>query len=346
MHIQQEVMGILFRAFEGKAPTKEECVLLLGLEEDSVEAGYLKVAADRLCRDRFDNRGILLGQIGIEIAPCPGQCKFCAFGKEHTQFTPTRMSDDDIVRRAREFTAREDLFALFLMTMHEFDVEWLAGVVSLVRDTIPRRVQIVVNIGDFGASQARELKAAGANGAYHVLRLREGKDTALDPVKRVATIETIRSAGLDFYYCCEPVGPEHTPLELADQIFVGIEQGCFQHAAMRRVYVPTSPLASLGQITERRLAQVVAVVSLATLNVKETQSIAVHEPNLLGLTAGANTVYAETGANPRDTQADTSEHRGLDMPGCRKMLYEAGFTSLLRGDRSAVALDHLYGNEL
>jgi len=126
---------------------------------------------------------------------------------------------------------------------------------------------------------------------------------------------------------------------------VGIEQGCFQHAAMRRVYVPGAPLAHRGQITERRLAQVVAVVSLACLNVRETQSIAVHEPNLLGLAAGANTVYAETGANPRDLAADTTGHRGLDMRGCRKMLYEAGFTALLRGDRSTVKLDHLYLGE-
>ena len=88
------------------------------------------------------------------------------------------------------------------------------------------------------------------------------------------------------------------------------------------------PLSSRGQITELRLAQVVAVVSLATLSCSETQNIAVHEPNLLGLTAGANVVYAETGANPRDTEADTSRNRGIDMADCRKMMYEAGFTAL------------------
>ena len=104
----------------------------------------------------------------------------------------------------------------------------------------------------------------------------------------------IRDAGLDFYYCCEPIGPEHTPEELVEQMFLGIEYGCFQHAAMRRVFVPGMPLSSRGQITELRLAQVVAVVSLATLGYSETQNIAVHEPNLIGLTAGANVVYAET----------------------------------------------------
>ena len=61
--------------------------------------------------------------------------------------------------------------------------------------------------------------------------------------------------------------------------------------------------------------------------------------NLLGLAAGANVVYAESGANPRDTEVDTERNRGLDMAACRKMLYEAGFASLLRGDGSSVELD-------
>ena len=345
MHTQEEVMRVIFRAQEGTAPSKEDCVFLLGLPEDSFEAGLLKVAADTVSRERFNNRGILLGQIGIETAPCEGQCKFCSFGKNQTQFSAARMPDEEILLRARAFTDRQDLYALFLMTMHDFDLRWLLRVVEMVRREIPTETQIVANVGDFDRSQAAELKAAGVNGAYHVLRLREGTDTILDPEKRKATMRAIREAGLDFYFCCEPVGPEHTPEELVEQIFVGVEYGCFQHAAMRRVYVPTSPLAPLGQITERRLAQVVAVVSLATLNVAETQSIAVHEPNLLGLAAGANTVYAETGANPRDTESDTSGHRGLDMQACRKMLYEAGFSALLKGDGTEAVLDHLYARK-
>jgi len=228
------------------------------------------------------------------------------------------------------------------MTMHEYDFARLLEVVRAVRKVIPAHTQIVVNIGDFDATQAGEFRAAGVDGAYHVCRLREGIDTSLDPNQRKRTFEAIRKAGLDFYYCCEPIGPEHSAEELVEQIFLGIEFGCFQHAAMRRVHVPAAPLASRGQITERRLAQVVAVVALATFGLTETKQIAVHEPNLLGLAAGANTVYAETGANPRDTEADTSRNRGLDMADCRKMLYEAGFTTLLRGSGESVPLGFDY----
>jgi biotin synthase len=104
---------------------------------------------------------------------------------------------------------------------------------------------------------------------------------------------------------------------------------------MRRVSIPNSPLAQYGQITELRLAQIVAVVTLASLASESTCSIAVHEPNLLGLTSGANVVYAESGANPRDTEADTAVHRGRDVPACRQMLAEAGFEDLMSGGRFA-----------
>jgi len=342
MQLEQNVKRVLANALEGRAPSKSECATLLRLAPDSLETAALKATADVVSRRRFDNKGILLAQIGIETAPCPGNCRFCAFGKDHTAFESSQLPLDEILSRARAFSQDGDLFALFLMTMHEFKLDRLLTIVERVRGEIPAHTQIVVNVGDFDRVQAGEMRAAGAGGAYHVCRLREGIDSSLDPAVRRKTFEAIRGAGLDFYYCCEPIGPEHSPEELADQMFLGVEFGCLQHAAMRRVFVPGAPLAHRGQITESRLAQVVAVIALATLGLKETKQIAVHEPNLLGLAAGANTVYAETGANPRDTEADTSGNRGLDIVACRKMLYEAGFAGLVRGDGTDVPLDFEY----
>jgi len=342
VRLRNRLQTILDHALEGRAPNREDCVFLLNLPEESLEAAATKAVADTVSRRRFGNVGMLLGQIGIETAPCPGNCAFCAFGKDHTSMPASRLSLGEIRQRAHGFADGGDLYALFLMTMHEFDLDWLLEVVSAVRKEMPDHTQIVVNIGDFDRSAARQLKDAGVNGAYHVCRLREGCDTSLDPGARKATFGVIKDAGLDFYYCCEPIGPEHSAEELVEQIFLGIDYGCFQHAAMRRVYIPSAPLARHGQITERRLAQVVAVVALATLALKETKQIAVHEPNLLGLAAGANTVYAETGANPRDVEMDTTGHRGLDMAACRKMLYEAGFRSLRRGDEERIELNVHY----
>jgi len=339
MRLQSRFENILDAAFEGNGPNKEDCIYLLSLPCESLEATIMMAAAGTISRKRFNNHAILLGQIGVDIAPCPGNCKFCAFGEEHTTFEKSRLSMEEILLRAHAFASQGDLYALFLMTMHEFDLDYFLSVVECVRKEISSRTQIVANVGDFDYNQAQQLRSAGVNGAYHVCRLREGEDTSLNPKEREKTITAIREAGMDFYYCCEPIGPEHTPEELIEQIFLGIRYGCFQHAAMRRVFVPNAPLSAKGQITEHRLAQVVAVIALATLACPETRNIAVHEPNLLGLAAGANVVYAETGANPRDTEEDTSKNRGLDVYTCRRMLYEAGFTALLRGDGTSVPLD-------
>jgi len=337
-----KILNILERAQTGHSPSREECRVLLECPPVSAEAGLLRAVADTVSRRRFGNAAIILGQIGVEIEACPGGCKFCSFGEGHTAFAPSQMSQAEVLAGALDFTAGGDLFALFLMTMHTFDFGHLLDTVHLLRDRLPLEQQIVVNVGDFDRVQAEELHAAGVNGAYHVLRLREGEDTALDPQQRRRTIEAVRAAGLDWYYCCEPVGPEHSAAELVEQIFLGVELGCFQHAAMRRVYIPGSPLSGHGQISELRLAQVVAVVALASLGCRETTNIAVHEPNLIGLTSGANAVYAETGANPRDTEKDTSFHRGRDVDDCRVMLYEAGFTKLIAADRGLRPLDAAY----
>jgi biotin synthase len=325
------LMQILNRAAENYSPTEEECIHLLSFPEQSPEAGILITIADGISRRRFDSCAMLLGQVGIEGASCPGQCKFCSFAEGHA-VPGSRLSLEQILERAEAFCAGNDLYALFLMTMHNFDFPKLLGIISAVRRTISAGTKIVLNTGDLDGSQADELRCAGADGAYHICRLREGTDTGLQPAQRLRTLERIRTAGLDLYYCCEPIGPEHTNRELVEQMFIGIRFGCFQHGAMRRIPVPGTLLFGEGQISERRLAQVVAVASLATLRCKETKIIIVHEPSLLGLCAGANAIYAETGANPRDTAQDTSGHRGLDMAECRKMLSNAGFAGLKYGD--------------
>ncbi len=238
------------------------------------------------------------------------------------------MSEPEILESARLFAAKNDLYALFLMVMHTFDEKRLLRTIEAVRRKIPASTNIVLNIGDFSPESARAFAAAGVSGMYHVLRLGEGIDTKLDPENRKKTIRAIKDAGLDWYYCCEPVGPEHTVDELADRIFLGLEYECFQHAAMRRVNFPGSPLAEKGMISELQLAQIVAVTTLAMISNPALEAIAVHEPNAMGLISGANSVYAEAGANPRDTTENTGGGRGRDTLACKRMFAEAGFDSV------------------
>ena len=328
INVNRQIDEILDRCLEGHAPTKQECIELLSLPEQGLEAAFLRSVANEVNRKRFGNRAMLLGQIGIETFPCPANCQFCVFGEEHTQFPKTEMNLSDIEEAARLFTAENDLYALFLMVMHTFDEKRVIQKVEAVRKIIPNSTNIVLNIGDFPLETAKTFAAAGVSGMYHVLRLREGIDTKLDPEDRKKTIRAIKDAGLDWYNCCEPIGPEHTAEELADQIFLGLEYECFQHAAMRRVTFPGSPLWKKGMITELRLAQIVAVTMLAMISNPALQAIAVHEPNSLSLISGANSVYAETGANPRDTAENTKSGRGLDTLACKRMFMETGFDTV------------------
>jgi biotin synthase len=48
----------------------------------------------------------------------------------------------------------------------------------------------------------------------------------------------------------------------------------------------------------------------------------------LGPTTGANLFWAEVGTNPRDTEVETSEGRGLDVITCQKIFEEADFEVL------------------
>ena len=83
-------------------------------------------------------------------------------------------------------------------------------------------------------------------------------------------------------------------------------------------------------------------VGLAYASVETAKIFGVHEPCEAGYLSGANFITAETGANPRDTALDTSKARGWDMARCRKLMFECGFTSLLKGDGSSVRLNYDY----
>ena len=340
----KKLTAILEKALNGESPGKEDCKYLLTFDEASLEASLIRSAAKEIMREKSDNSAIILGQVGISVSACPGGCKFCTFGEGHTKFTPFCLSDEEIYEKVSEFCNRDDLYGLFFMTMHDYDLESFLDAVKIGKSVMHPSTKIWSNVGDTDVDAFREMKKAGVEGVYHVCRLGESVDTNLMPEDRLKTMRNALDAGLKLYTCCEPVGPEHTPEQLVENIFIGIELGCTQHAAMRRVAVPGAPLSKYGQISELRLGQIVAVVALASFHTPEMTYCGVHEPNKIAYISGANLITAESGANPRDSMADTSKNRGMDMDDCRKMLLECGFSHIRRGDESKIPLDLNYIN--
>ncbi len=55
----------------------------------------------------------------------------------------------------------------------------------------------------------------------------------------------------------------------------------------------------------------------------------VHEPIQMALLAGVNQLYAELGANPRDTNSETENSRGFTPEKAWDMLWETGYGNKL-----------------
>jgi len=341
MTLDAKVNRILKDAQEGRPITKGEATVLLVLPEYSLEASVLRATANTISRQRFRNTALLLGQIGVDMAPCDGDCAFCLFAKSHTTIQSAVLSTDEGVARCERFAAG-GAQGVFLMTMHRFRFEWFRDLCAELHRRIPPQLEILANVGDVTASQLKEFCDAGVSGAYHVCRLREGTDSCMDPKDRRATIERILDAGLSWYNLCEPIGPEHTPEELAEQIWLGVDLPCRQHGAMQRFPVPGSPLYHHGQISLARLGQVVAVVVLATIGKEETKSIAVNVSNLVALFSGANAFFPEAGepteqevqqGRPDSKEGFTTalwqQSNEITTADCRSMMLAAGFSHLM-----------------
>lgn len=328
---------ILEKAWSGLPLTRSNIKYLLSLPENSLESRFVRQTASTLTRLWTENTGVLLGEIGIDCGPCAGGCKFCTFGFSGSNIQPVYLSREEVRRRTAAFCAGGDLYAIVLQTMHHYRMERLLDMIQCVRETADGQTRIWVNVGDTDRSGLRALKAAGVEGIYHACRLREGVDTALQPKERLRTMKEAVEEGLKLFTCCEPIGPEHTLDELADSILLGIEYGAYIHAAMPRVCVPGSPLFGRGQISEERLAHITACIALAFASAGHP-FVCAHEPSLLGLQSGASVVMAESGANPRDIQTETAQGRGFSVERCRRLLAEAGFTGVRRGDKSKVPL--------
>lgn len=326
MRTKPEIGTILDKASIGKGITKEEAVELLRIDLNSNEMYALMSAANTLSRGQFNNRGEVYAQIGINFWPCPKSCDFCSLGEKAGLIkSPVEFNAEEVVVRAKAFELA-GANAIFLMTTADYPFARYIEIAKNVRGAISPALPLVANIGDFGPEEAEALLNAGFQGAYHVFRLGEGKDTRIPPEVRLATLEAIKNSALDLSYCVEPIGPEHSPQELVAEIFRGLQYRAINHACMRRTPVPGTRLAHLGEISELEMAKAVAVTRLA---VGDTiRAMGVHEPSLLALGAGANQIYAETGPNPRDTKKNTTVGRGRTVEQCKRMLWEAGWVPL------------------
>jgi biotin synthase len=314
---------ILELAMDGKYLDKEEAVQLLKIENNSDEFYKLISAANYMTRSEYKNKGLVFAQIGINAEPCSKNCKFCSMGKEHYSMENTWRKGVDTIISEVTTLIDQGIDDLFLMTTADYPFDKFLTISQKVREILPESIRFVANIDDFDYQGALKLKKVGFTGAYHINRLREGIDTTIQPETRINTLNAVKRSGLDLYYCVEPIGPEHSYEELADEMLRARDYQVGVMAVMRRIPVKGTPLYDYDQISAVELTKIAAVTRIVA---RPSRAMNAHEVTPMSIIAGVNQLYAEYGANPRDTVLNTEKNRGVSVYDAKRLLEDAEFT--------------------
>jgi biotin synthase len=321
--ISPRVRSIVDKAGDFAGISREEAVFLLGLNLHSEEAYAVMETANRLSREQFKGKGEIHFHIGLNVGPCYFNCSFCSLTAEAGIFKENmEFPESDILRWAKMGEA-QSADALNLMTTGTFPFEKLLEIGRLLKKEVS--ISLVANTRDINHQEGEMLLEAGFVGAYHAVRVGEGRNTPFKREKRIGTIKVLKEVGLLWMNCVEPVGPEHNREEIVDLMFLARENKAVYSGVMRRINFPGSPMEKYGMITERELARMVAVSRLVMADVPCAHCT--HEPHSASLMAGANLLFPEVGSSPRDGKADTGKGRGKDIAACQEMFREMGWNS-------------------
>lgn len=320
----KNVLEIVEKAMEGNGLTPEETRDLYAVEPYTKEAAHIRWAGQELSMQATGGIAEIHAQIGLNATTCPKNCLFCSFARiNDVRKGVYEVPKADVLEYAKRYVD-QGANLLLMLTTASYKFDMLEDMVASVREAIPADMPLLVNTEDLSLERAKRLKAAGAQGAYHAVRMREGVDTTIPVEERMETFANLREAGLKLSTCVEPVGPEHTPDELTEATFRCIECDPKTSGVGRRISVPDTKLYDRGMLNDVEVAKMVAIYRLATgvdyqLNCSAGTSMAA--------SAGANLAWAEVGTNPRDT-VERTEHggRGDNIVQLRKMFAGVGWT--------------------
>ena len=319
--IDRKVGEILGRGGEGAGIEREAAWILMRLPLHSRECYALMQTADRLSRERFANKGENHVHIGVNVEPCPFNCRFCSLTPAAGIFRKSVTFSETEIRTWARDAEEAGADALNIMTTGTFSFERLLEIGRMLAKEVS--TPLVANTRDITHREGEKLLDAGFVGAYHAVRLGEGRDTPFRVMRRIHTIRVLRDVGLQWMNCVEPVGPEHGIDEVLDRMFLARDYGAVYSGIMRRINFPGSPMTRFGMISELEMARMVAVSRLVMGSAPRAHCT--HEPHAASLVAGANLFFPEVGASPRDGEPDTAKGRGHDVHACRRLHLEMGW---------------------
>ncbi|WP_321366497.1 hypothetical protein [uncultured Desulfuromusa sp.] len=323
--MKPQFTDIINKALDRVFLTRDETLTLMQTPLHSQECYTLMATANQISREQFGRKGENHYHIGLNVEPCPLDCLFCSLTYKAGIFTEkTEFSMEQIIAWARH---AEDNSAdgLNLMTTGTYPFSQLLEIGRLLSKEVS--VPLIANTRDINHAEGEALLEAGFVGAYHAVRLGEGRDTPLNRNKRIETIKILRDVGLLWMNCIEPVGPEHSDEEIVELMLLARDFGATYSGIMRRINFPGSPMEPFGMITEREMARLVAISRLVMGNVPKAHCT--HEPHTASLLAGANLFFPEVGSSPRDGLTDTEKGRGTGIERCQQIQREMDLDPLL-----------------
>ncbi len=224
MAIDPRVMTIADAAAEGTPPSRDDVLHLLSFDAYSVEAAYVCAIARQMASKACDNSGRIHAQIGVDAYPCPENCRFCTFAalnydadKGYRFESAPEVPLEHIASIARTFD-EAGVHLISLMATAGLPFERYLKMVRVTREAVSPEMPIMVNAADLSLEQARSLKEAGAQVAYHARRVLEGELTDIEPALREESIANIHEAGLALMTGVEPLWEGIALDELADRI--------------------------------------------------------------------------------------------------------------------------------
>jgi biotin synthase len=315
------VREIINKSLDGTELSKEDVAHLFKVPLFSDESAMVLAASRKKSEKASNGLAEVHAQVGLNIAPCPKNCAFCAFAARNKVFREKmEISVDEAVQKAKQFET-DGANAVFVMSTADYPFEKFLDVSLEIRKSLRPETILVANVGDFTTEQAQKLKDTGFSGIYHAVRLGEGRDTTIPVETRLQTFRNAKETGLLLGTCVEPVGNEHSIEELAEKTVITRDAKPVYSGAARRIPIPETILAEHGIVSEAKMAHILAVVRLALGY--DIPGNCTHEPNVIGAAAGANVLWAEAGSNPRDTDKETEGKRGMTVKDCIRVLEEA-----------------------
>ena len=167
-----EIYDIVEKGLEGNGLSAEDVLALYEVDETSKEAAYIRWAGQELSMIAADGVAEIHAQIGLNSTVCPKNCKFCSFAAcNNVRKGKYELPKEDVLEYAKLYV-EEGANLILMLTTASYSFDKLVDMVGSVREVIPADMPLLVNTDDMQLDQCRQLKAAGANGAYHAVRMR------------------------------------------------------------------------------------------------------------------------------------------------------------------------------